>query len=182
MAATRNSPDDAGDLINFDDGTQAVVRPMFPTDPGTLLRFHGHLSASSVWLRYFSPHNDVSSSEVARFTQVDGEARVAFVVGCASELVALVATTGSTITGRRRWLSSWLTPTNTMDSPPCCCTASPPRHHRLVVHASQQKFWRRTGRCSRSFILPDFHWIKTEWGTVELMMTIALDLTETATD
>jgi len=89
MAATQNSPGDTGDLIDFDDGTEAVVRPMSPTDSGALLRFHGHLPAGSVRLRYFYPHNDLSPSEVARFTQVDGEARVALVVECASELVAV---------------------------------------------------------------------------------------------
>ena len=79
MAATQNSWGDTGDLINFDDGTEAVVRPMSPTDSGALLRFHGHLSQAPSGCD-ISIHNDLSPSEVARFTQVDGEARVAFVV------------------------------------------------------------------------------------------------------
>jgi GNAT superfamily N-acetyltransferase len=85
----QNSPIGAKDLINFDDGTHAVVRPIAPADSGALLRFHGHLTARSIQLRYFYPHKDLSPSEVAYFTQVDGEARVALVVERASELIAV---------------------------------------------------------------------------------------------
>ena len=53
------------------------------------MRFHGRLSARSIQLRYFSPHNDLSPSEVAHFTQVDGEVRVALVVERARELIAV---------------------------------------------------------------------------------------------
>ena len=67
----------------------AVVRPISSADAGALLRFHGHLSARSIRLRYFYPHEDLSPSEVAHFTQIDGEARVALVVERASELIAV---------------------------------------------------------------------------------------------
>jgi RimJ/RimL family protein N-acetyltransferase len=89
MAATQNASVDAGDLITFGDGTEAVVRPMSAADSAALLRFHGHLSARSVRRRFFYPHMVLSPDEVARFTQVDGEARVALVVECAGELVAV---------------------------------------------------------------------------------------------
>ena len=89
VAAMQNSPIGVGDLISFDDGTHAVVRPIASADSGALLRFHAHLSARSIQLRYFYPHKDLSPSEVAYFTQVDGEARVALVVECGSELIAV---------------------------------------------------------------------------------------------
>lgn len=89
VAAMHNSPIGAADLISFDDGTHAVVRPIASADSGALLRFHGHLSARSIQLRFFYPHKDLSPSEVAYFTQVDGESRVALVVECASELIAV---------------------------------------------------------------------------------------------
>jgi GNAT superfamily N-acetyltransferase len=88
VAAMQNSPLGAGDLISID-GTHAVVRPIASADSGALLRFHGQLSARSIQLRYFYPHEDLSPSEVAYFTQVDGEARVALVVERASELIAV---------------------------------------------------------------------------------------------
>jgi GNAT superfamily N-acetyltransferase len=156
MAATQNSWGDTGDLINFDDGTEAVVRPMSPTDSGALLRFHGHLPAGSVRLRYFYPHNDLSPSEVARFTQVDGEARVAFVVADAYQHHGL----------------------------------APMLLHRLTTAARSVGITRFTAEvlAENRAMLSVFHNAgfpiesKTEWGTVELMMTIAPDLTETATD
>src|ERR1700733_1175338 len=89
MAATQYSPVETGDRISLDDGTGAVVRPISSADAAALLRFHGGLSARSIQLRYFSPHKDLSPDEVAHFTQVDGEARVALVVERARELIAV---------------------------------------------------------------------------------------------
>ena len=155
MAATQNSWGDTGDLINFDDGTEAVVRPMSPTDSGALLRFHGHLSQAPSGCD-ISIHNDLSPSEVARFTQGDGEARVAFVVADAYQHHGL----------------------------------APMLLHRLTTAARSVGITRFTAEvlAENRAMLSVFHNAgfpiesKTEWGTVELMMTIAPDLTETATD
>jgi RimJ/RimL family protein N-acetyltransferase len=84
-----NPPTGVEDLIVLDDGTAVIVRPISPDDSGNLLRFHGHLSAQSVRRRYFYPHTELSPSEVGRLTEVDGEVRVALVVECAGELVAV---------------------------------------------------------------------------------------------
>ena len=89
VVATQNSPMQVGDAINLNDGTAAVVRPISSADAGALLQFHGRLSAESIRLRYFYPHKDLSPSEVAHFTHVDGQARVALVVECAGELIAV---------------------------------------------------------------------------------------------
>ncbi len=89
MPVTQNGPVDGGDLINLDDGTEAVVWPISSADAGALLRFHGRLSDRSIRLRYFSAHLELSPSEVTHFTQVDGKARVALVVERERELVAV---------------------------------------------------------------------------------------------
>ena len=44
VAAMQNSPIGAGDLISFDDGTEALLRPILSADWGALSRFHAHLS------------------------------------------------------------------------------------------------------------------------------------------
>jgi RimJ/RimL family protein N-acetyltransferase len=77
------------ELVELHDGTEAVVRPISPADADALLRFHSRLSARTIQLRYFYPHKDLSPDEVAHLTQVDGVARVAFVVEHAKELVAV---------------------------------------------------------------------------------------------
>jgi RimJ/RimL family protein N-acetyltransferase len=87
MSATQSRSVDAGDFLILDDGT--IMRPISAADSAALVRFHRLLSERSVRLRFFSPHSELSPSEVARFTQVDGEARVALVVECGGELVAV---------------------------------------------------------------------------------------------
>jgi GNAT superfamily N-acetyltransferase len=79
----------ADNMVKFDDGTTAVVRPISPADAGELLRFHSRLSAQTIRLRYFSPHRDLSPDEVVHLTQVDGVARVALVVERAGALIAV---------------------------------------------------------------------------------------------
>jgi RimJ/RimL family protein N-acetyltransferase len=76
-------------VIELCDGTEAVVRHISPTDADALMRFHSHLSARSIQLRYFYPHLDLGTGELAHFTQVDGVARVALVVERANELIAV---------------------------------------------------------------------------------------------
>jgi RimJ/RimL family protein N-acetyltransferase len=89
VTATQNSAPKNGELVDFGEAGEAVVRPICAADARALVRFHGHLSEKSVRLRYFSPHEELSASEVAHLTQVDGEDRVAFVVERAGELIAV---------------------------------------------------------------------------------------------
>ena len=42
MAVAQNLPIDDGELINFDDATAAVVRPISSGDSAALSRFHSH--------------------------------------------------------------------------------------------------------------------------------------------
>ena len=183
MAVMQSSSVDAGDLISFDDGTEAVVRPVSSADAGALLRFHGHLSARSIRLRYFYPHKDLSPSEVVHFTQVDGEARVALVIECASELIAV---------GRYDRLDDQSV------AEVAFVVADAYQHHGLAT-----MLLHRLADTARSVGITRFIAevlaenramlsvfrdagfpieSKTKWDTVELTMTIGPDLAETATD
>jgi GNAT superfamily N-acetyltransferase len=65
------------------------VRPIRPDDGQRLVALHGRLSARSVYLRFFSPHPTLSDAEVARFTAVDYEARLALVATVGEHLIAV---------------------------------------------------------------------------------------------
>jgi GNAT superfamily N-acetyltransferase len=71
------------------DGGTIHVRPIRPDDGERLLRFHGRLSPQTVYLRFFSPHPQLSDEEVDRFTHVDYEDRVALVAEDDDDLVAV---------------------------------------------------------------------------------------------
>jgi RimJ/RimL family protein N-acetyltransferase/succinyl-CoA synthetase alpha subunit len=71
------------------DGGTAHVRPIRPEDAPLLRAFHDRLSPESLYLRFFSPHPRLSEREVAHFTQVDHDARVALVVVLGEELIAV---------------------------------------------------------------------------------------------
>ncbi len=79
----------AGEVIALADRTTATIRPITPGDAAALVRFHGHLSATSISLRYFYPHLELEAAEVAHLTQVDGWDRVALVVEREGELIAV---------------------------------------------------------------------------------------------
>jgi GNAT superfamily N-acetyltransferase len=65
------------------------VRPIEPADAAALARFHAHLSARSVQLRYFYPHPELGPAELTHLTCVDGLNRVAYVVEHDSEIIAV---------------------------------------------------------------------------------------------
>jgi GNAT superfamily N-acetyltransferase len=71
------------------DGTRLTVRPIRPDDNERLVTFHAGLSPSTVYLRFFSYHRELSDGEVRRFTQVDYEVRLALVVENDRVLVAV---------------------------------------------------------------------------------------------
>jgi RimJ/RimL family protein N-acetyltransferase len=183
MATTQNSPVETVDLIKLDDGSEAVVRPISSADAEALTRFHSQLSARSVHLRYFYPHTDLSPSEVIHFTQVDGKARVALVVECSSELIAV---------GRYDRLDDHKVAEVAFvvaDAYQCHGLATM-LLHRLATSARSAGITHFAAEvlAENQAMLSVFHDAgfpivsKTEWGTVELIMTIASDLAETATD
>jgi acyl-CoA synthetase (NDP forming)/RimJ/RimL family protein N-acetyltransferase len=71
------------------DGHTVHVRPIVPDDAGRLVRFHQRQSPESIYFRYFSPRPELSSRDVAHFTEVDHRDRVAFVALSMDEIIAV---------------------------------------------------------------------------------------------
>jgi acyl-CoA synthetase (NDP forming)/RimJ/RimL family protein N-acetyltransferase len=71
------------------DGGVAHVRPIVPTDADRVRRFHAGQSAESIYLRFFAPLKTLSDKDVARFTQVDYDWRVALVATVHEEIIGI---------------------------------------------------------------------------------------------
>jgi acyl-CoA synthetase (NDP forming)/GNAT superfamily N-acetyltransferase len=65
------------------------VRPILPADADRLRRFHAGQSAESIYLRFFAPLKTLSDKDVARFTQVDHDWRVALVAIVRGEIIGV---------------------------------------------------------------------------------------------
>ena len=84
-----NYPGDLGALVVLSDGTCCSLRPIRPDDAEQLVEFHQHLSSRSTYLRFFTVHPTLSAKEVERFTTVDYQDRLAFVVERSGKLIAV---------------------------------------------------------------------------------------------
>jgi acyl-CoA synthetase (NDP forming)/RimJ/RimL family protein N-acetyltransferase len=71
------------------DGGVAHVRPIVPGDADRVRRFHAGQSAESIYLRFFAPLKTLSDKDVARFTQVDYDWRVALVATVREEIIGI---------------------------------------------------------------------------------------------
>jgi acyl-CoA synthetase (NDP forming)/GNAT superfamily N-acetyltransferase len=71
------------------DGSVAHVRPIVPDDADGIRRFHAGQSAESIYLRFFAPLKTLSDKDVARFTQVDYDSRVALVATVRGEIIGI---------------------------------------------------------------------------------------------
>lgn len=71
------------------DGATVRVRPIRPEDGDRLVRFHNRQSQESIYFRYFRYRPELSDKEVAYFTNVDYEERMAFVALVGDEMVAV---------------------------------------------------------------------------------------------
>jgi acyl-CoA synthetase (NDP forming)/RimJ/RimL family protein N-acetyltransferase len=71
------------------DGSVAHVRPIVPNDADRLRRFHAGQSAESIYLRFFAPLKTLSDKDVARFTQVDYDWRVALVATLHEDIIGV---------------------------------------------------------------------------------------------
>jgi acyl-CoA synthetase (NDP forming)/RimJ/RimL family protein N-acetyltransferase len=71
------------------DGAMAHVRPIVPEDADGVRRFHAGQSAESIYLRFFAPLKTLSDKDVARFTQVDYDWRVALVATVRGEIIGI---------------------------------------------------------------------------------------------
>ncbi len=69
-------------------GNSVQVRPIRPDDDPFLTEFHEHLSAQSVYRRFFFMHPRLSAAETERFTHVDYVDRLALVAEHSGRLVA----------------------------------------------------------------------------------------------
>ena len=71
------------------DGKTAHVRPIRPEDAELLVEFYERVSDRSKYYRFFSPMPHLSDRDVARFTQVDHDQRVAFVMTLQGQIIAV---------------------------------------------------------------------------------------------
>ncbi len=71
------------------DGATVHVRPVRPDDAERIVRFHARQSPESIYFRYFSHHPRLSPREIEHFTNVDYQARMAFVALLGDELIAV---------------------------------------------------------------------------------------------
>jgi GNAT superfamily N-acetyltransferase len=71
------------------DGKIVHLRPIQPEDEERLMDFHQHLSIQSVYRRFFFVHPRLSAAETEYFTHVDYVNRLALVVECDGQLVAV---------------------------------------------------------------------------------------------
>ncbi|MFI6321925.1 GNAT family N-acetyltransferase [Nonomuraea sp. NPDC050556] len=77
------------DVVLADGGT-AHVRPIRPADADRLRSFYSRLSDESIYFRFFGPRPRLSDKEVAWFTNVDYDARVALIATIGTEMVAVI--------------------------------------------------------------------------------------------
>jgi GNAT superfamily N-acetyltransferase len=70
-------------------GHTMQLRPIRPDDGCRLRQFHAHLSARSVYLRYFFTHPRLSPEEIDRFTRVDYVDRLALIGEDRDRIVAV---------------------------------------------------------------------------------------------
>ncbi|HSE72556.1 MAG TPA: GNAT family N-acetyltransferase [Nocardioidaceae bacterium] len=71
------------------DGHVAHLRPITPDDRDLLIEFYGQVSAESKYMRFFAPMPRLSERDVQRFTHVDHQDRVAFVLTVANKMIAV---------------------------------------------------------------------------------------------
>ncbi|MGH3423928.1 MAG: GNAT family N-acetyltransferase [Nocardioidaceae bacterium] len=71
------------------DGRAAQLRPITSDDAEGLVEFYSRVSDQSKYYRFFAPYPTLSERDVARFTHVDYNRRVAFVVTIGTAIIAV---------------------------------------------------------------------------------------------
>ena len=71
------------------DGATAHLRPISTADEALLVEFYEQVSAESKYMRFFAPMPRLSERDVHRFTHVDHQDRVAFVLTVARKIIAV---------------------------------------------------------------------------------------------
>ena len=89
MLNAASPPIGGAESLTLADGVVVTLRPITPADGAALVEFHRLLSDRTVFLRYFYPHRALGADEVDHLTRLDGRDRLALVVECAGQLVAV---------------------------------------------------------------------------------------------
>ncbi|HEY1135537.1 MAG TPA: GNAT family N-acetyltransferase [Nocardioides sp.] len=71
------------------DGRTAHIRPIGPGDAELLVDFYARVSDQSKYYRFFTPMPRLSERDVLRFTNVDHDRRVAFVLTVGQDMIAV---------------------------------------------------------------------------------------------
>ncbi|MCL3818564.1 bifunctional acetate--CoA ligase family protein/GNAT family N-acetyltransferase [Aeromicrobium wangtongii] len=71
------------------DGRVAQLRPIQETDADRFIEFYSRVSDESKYFRFFAPYPTLSAKDVKRFTSVDHDRRVAFVVTMHSAIIGV---------------------------------------------------------------------------------------------
>ncbi|MCW2716138.1 MAG: CoA-binding domain protein [Frankiales bacterium] len=76
--------------VVLNDGGTARLRPIRADDAERLAAFHARLSRETVYNRFFAYRPVLSDADIARFTQVDHDTRVALVATLRDEIIGVV--------------------------------------------------------------------------------------------
>ena len=71
------------------DGATANLRPVVPTDRAALEKMYAGQSERTIYLRFFTHKPTLSDKELTRFTTVDHNNRVAFVIMLGEEMIGI---------------------------------------------------------------------------------------------
>jgi acyl-CoA synthetase (NDP forming)/GNAT superfamily N-acetyltransferase len=71
------------------DGRVAQIRPILVADGERFVEFYARVSEQSKYFRFFAPYPTLSDKDVTRFTTVDNDRRVAFVVTLHSTIIGV---------------------------------------------------------------------------------------------
>ncbi|MCW2830298.1 MAG: family N-acetyltransferase [Aeromicrobium sp.] len=71
------------------DGRVAQLRPILEADADRFVEFYSRVSEQSKYFRFFAPYPTLSPKDVKRFTTVDHDRRVAFVVTMHEEIIGV---------------------------------------------------------------------------------------------
>ena len=88
MVADANSVEQWEADVLLRDGRAAHLRPIAADDAAAIVEFYSRVSDESKYFRFFAPYPTLSDKDVKRFTQVDHDRRVAFVMTLGENIIA----------------------------------------------------------------------------------------------
>src|SRR5690625_415678 len=89
MTGAPNYPDHWEADVVLRDGSTMRIRPIAPQDAAALQEFHMSQSEQSQYFRFFAPINQLSKTDLHRFTNVDHHDRVALVLVDGVDILAV---------------------------------------------------------------------------------------------